>query len=140
MLMREGIVFPPTRSAEDSCFLTCALLCASRIAFVDEALYIYQLRSDSHSFGRLDDRYMQRMASFDALLEFARKKGLYDDEQEILDYLYLKKATVGALRNNRRARAEIIAHTDTAIPSWRKNGLYRKDWPLRLAAFFLHLS
>lgn len=140
MLMREGIVFPPTRSAEDSCFLTCTLLCASRIAFVDEALYFYQLRGDSLSFGRLDERYMQRMASFDALLEFARRKNLYEADREILDYLYIKKATVGALRNNRKARSEIIAHTDAAIPNWRSNSLYRRDWRLRLAAFLLHLS
>ena len=137
MLVREGIIFPPTRSAEDSCFLTCALLCASRIAFVDEALYFYQLRGDSLSFGRLDDRYMQRMASFDALLEFARRKNLYEADREILDYLYIKKATVGALRNNRKARSEIIAHTDAAIPNWRSNSLYRRDLRLRAALLLI---
>ena len=137
MLTREGIVFPATRSAEDSCFLTSALLCASRIAFADEPLYRYQLRSDSLSFGRLDDRYMQRMASFDALLDFARGKGLYDSDKEILDYIYIKKASFGALRNNRRARAEIIAHTDSAIPLWRRNALYRQDLRLRTALFLL---
>lgn len=137
LLVREGIVFPPTRSAEDSCFLTCSLLCASRIAFVDEALYIYQLRNDSLSSGRLDDRHMQRMESFDALLEFARKKGLYEADREILDYLYIKKAAVGAARNNPLARREIKEHCLAAVPGFRSSRYWRSDLRLRLAARLL---
>ncbi len=137
LLAREGISFPATRSAEDSCFLTCTLLCAHRIAAVNAPLYFYRLRHDSLSFGRMRDRYMQRMESFDALLEFARSKGLYESDKEILDYIYIKKAAVGAARNHPLARREIREHLSTQIPDWRSNALYQGDRRLRAATFLL---
>ena len=136
-ILENGICFPPTRSAEDSCFLTEALLCALSIACVPEPLYIYQMHGDSLSFGRMDCRYMQRMASFDALLEFARDKGLYDDDKEILDYLYVKKAAIGAARNNPSARREIRKHCLAAVPDYYRSRHWRADLRLRLASRLL---
>ena len=133
MIVREGISFPPKRSAEDSCFLTEALLCARSIAVVDKPLYHYQLRPDSVSSIADEGRYIQRMESFDALLEFARTKDIYEANKEILDYLYIKKATFGALRNRPAARSKIIDHTTSMIPDWRRNKLYQNDLRLRLA-------
>ena len=137
MIVREGICFPPKRSAEDSCFLTEALLCARSIAIVNEPLYHYQLRADSVSTVADEGRYIQRMESFDALLEFARTKDIYDANKEILDYLYIKKATVGALRNRPSARAKIIDHTTSMIPDWRRNKLFLNDLRLRLALLLI---
>lgn len=137
LLTREGICFPATRSAEDSCFLTEALLCAGSIACVKEPLYIYQMRSDSLSLGRMDSRYMQRMASFDTLLDFARGKDLYDEYGQMLDYLYVKKAAVGAARNNPLARREIRRHCLAAVPDFSSSRFWRSDFKLRLAACLL---
>ena len=137
MLCSEGITFPATRSAEDSCFLTCALLCARSIAMVNAPLYFYILRRNSLSMGRMDNRHMQRMESFDALLEFARSKGFYESDKEILDYLYIKKAAVGAARNRPFARRQIREHLSTQIPDWRSNALYRSDRCLRAAVLLL---
>ncbi len=137
MILREGICFPLKRSAEDSCFLTEALLCARSIAIVDEPLYFYQIRPDSVSQAPDPGRYIQRMESFDALLEFAREKGIYEADKEIIDYIYIKKATLGAIRNRRGAKRKILAHTGDQIPHWRKNALYRSDWRLRLALLVL---
>ena len=137
MLTREGIAFPATRSAEDSCFLTCALLCSQRIAAVNAPLYFYRLHRDSLSLGRMSGRYLQRMESFDALLEFARSKGLYESDKEILDYIYIKKSAVGAARNRPFARREIREHLSTQIPDWRSNALFRNDKRLRAAVLFL---
>lgn len=99
MLIREGITFPPTRSAEDSCFLACALLCARSIAMVDEPLYHYRLRCDSVSKVKDEGRCRQRLESFKALLDFAKEKGLYDRYRGILNYIRFKKGTLGALRD-----------------------------------------
>ena len=134
-ILDGGISFPATRSAEDSCFLTEALLLAGRIACVDKPMYHYLLRNDSVSTVRDDGRWQQRMASFDALLAFARSKGIYGAYKEILDYLYIKKAAVGAARNNPAARGKIAAHLAAQIPSWKRNGCLRRD-PLCLAAAF----
>ena len=101
-LLQEGISFPATRSAEDSCFLAQALLCAQSIAFVDQALYHYKLRDDSVSRRRNPQRYKQRLASFDALLDFAKKKGLYKPYMRTINYICFKKGTLGALRDRLR--------------------------------------
>lgn len=136
-IQSEGICFPTTRSAEDSCFLTEALLCAGSIAFVDEPLYLYQLRSDSLSLGKMDNRYLQRMASFDALLDFARRKNLYEPMKEMLDYLYVKKAAIGAVRNAPAAKGEIRSHLLAAVPDFRNSRFWKRDLRLRAAAFVL---
>ena len=138
-ILENGIRFPATRSAEDSCFLTEALLCASRIASVDRAMYCYLQRSDSVSQKKDDGRWQQRMASFDALLEFARGKGLYDQYKDILDYLYIKKAAIGAARNCPAARREIAARLAGKLPQWKRNSYYRRDLACRAAAFALGL-
>ena len=104
---------------------------------MDEPLYHYQLRADSVSAVADEGRYIQRMESFDALLEFARTKDIYDANKEILDYLYIKKATVGALRNRPSARAKIIDHTTSMIPDWRRNKLFLNDLRLRLALLLI---
>ena len=98
-LLREGIVFPPTRSAEDSCFLTEALLCAGSIAAVDEALYHYRLHTDSLSNRDDAGRSRQRRASFNALIAFAKEKNLYNDYRCAMDWIYFKKAILGTVRD-----------------------------------------
>jgi len=136
-LEANGIDFPVTRSAEDSCFLGKALLTAGRIASVDEPLYHYLYRSDSISVKRDSKRYLQRLASFDALLDFARGKNLYEKYGQMLDYLYVKKAAVGAARNNPLARREIREHCLAAVPRFRTSRYWCADFKLRLAARLL---
>ena len=136
-ILGNGISFPATHSAEDSCFLAEALLTAHRIACVDRPMYHYRLRGDSVSQKPDPGRWQQRMASFDALLDFARDRGLYASYKEILDYIYIKKAAVGALRNCRRARREILAHLSGQIPHWKQNHHLRRDLLCRAASFAL---
>ena len=138
-ILGNGICFPATRSAEDSCFLTEALLVADRIAAVDAPLYHYIYRPDSVSTVQDDGRWQQRMTSFDTLLDFARSKGLYDANKEILDYIYIKKAAIGAARNCPAARSEIVGRLASQIPSWRRNSIYRRDLKCRAAALLLGL-
>lgn len=98
-LEENGICFPPTRSAEDSCFLASALLSAGRIAVVDEALYHYRLHTDSLSRRHDTGRSRQRRSSFDALIAFARQRGHYHDFRCVLDWIYFKKAILGSIRD-----------------------------------------
>lgn len=98
-LAENGIRFPMTRSAEDSCFLAQALLCAGRVATVDEPLYHYRQHNDSLSKRRDRGRSRQRMASFKALISFAKEKGLYRDYKCVLDWIFFKKAILGSIRD-----------------------------------------
>ncbi len=99
LLLEGGIRFPGTRSAEDSCFLICALLAARRIAPADEARYHYRI--DPASISRKPDpgRWRQRLASLRAMEAFARDKGLYPRYRGTVRLLVLKKGWVMAAKD-----------------------------------------
>lgn len=93
------IVFPGTHSAEDTCFLTCSLLSANRIASVKEALYHYVIRPSSISQKPDKQRASQRMGSFRYLLNYAQKHGLYDKYRFELKLIYFKKGWLMSLKD-----------------------------------------
>lgn len=99
LLLESGIRFPGTRSAEDSCFLICALLAARRIAPADGARYHYRI--DEASISRRPDpgRWRQRLASLRAMEAFARDKGLYRPYCGTIRLLVLKKGWLMALKD-----------------------------------------
>lgn len=99
LLLEGGIRFPGTRSAEDSCFLICALLAARRIAPADEARYHYRI--DPASISRKPDpgRWRQRLASLRAMEAFARDKGLYPRYRGTVRLLVLKKGWMMAAKD-----------------------------------------
>lgn len=140
-LLENDIKFPPTRSAEDSCFLSCALLKASRIATVRKPLYRYRVRRGSTSQVRDGGRFRHKIASFDALLEFARKHGLYDLYREELDFIYLKKAYLVSaftyIGNSDDPQTyvleEMYLNFKSKFPEYRKNRHYRLSPKTRAA-------
>ena len=91
LLAEGGISFPGTRSAEDSCFLICALLAARRIAPARDALYHY--RTGPASISRKPDpgRWRQRIASLRAMESYARDKGYDRRYRGIIRLLVFKK-------------------------------------------------
>ena len=99
LLLEYGIRFPGTRSAEDSCFLICALLAARRIAPADDARYRYRI--DAASISRKPDsgRWRQRLASLRAMEAFARDKGLYPRYRGTIRLLVLKKGRLMAAKD-----------------------------------------
>ena len=140
LLMEYGIGFPATRSAEDSCFLTCSLLATRRIACVDKPMYHYLVHEESLSESRNPKRYIDKVKSFDLLMQFAHTKGLYDANKEELDYIYLKKGyLLGILTyiyNEEHPRQltvrKLHEHLLSYVPYYRDNIYYRADRKLRL--------
>ena len=98
-LRKNGIVFPDTHSAEDSCFLSCSLLCAQKISSVKEALYHYVVRPSSVSQKPDRQRASQRMASFRYLMRFAEEKGLYKEYRLELWLMFIKKGWLMSLKD-----------------------------------------
>lgn len=99
MLRECGICFPDTHSAEDSCFLSCSLLSARRIAGDDHAIYHYTIHPASTSQRRDQARWKNRLASFRALVAFARSRGLYKPYGGTIRLLVLKKGWLMAFRD-----------------------------------------
>lgn len=143
LLCRYQIVFPATRSAEDSYFLTCALLATQRVACVDKSLYSYLVHEESLSEVRNPKRYADKIRSFDLLMQFARENAFYEADKAELDYIYLKKGyLLGILTYVYNADypqaselQKLYRHMLGGMPHYKSNCYYRVDYKLRL----LHL-
>lgn len=99
LLLKYHILFPPTRSAEDSCFLGCSLLAARRIARDDKAIYHYVVSSASVSQRRDHDRASQRLASWKTFRAFARVNHLYVPYRIPILWISFKKGYLLAARD-----------------------------------------
>ena len=98
-LTSNGIVFPPLRSAEDSCFTGCCWLSAERAAAVRRPLYHYRIQPQSVSHKRNRNRWRERLSSFGYLKDYAKRKGLWSTYRCSLSWLIFKKGWVLALRD-----------------------------------------
>ena len=140
-----GIRFPSTRSAEDSYFLTCSLLATQRIACVDKPLYQYLVHEASLSEARNPKRYLDKLQSFDLLMQFAREKGLYEPNRAELDYIYLKKGYLLGLLTyiyneeepQQLTVRKLYGHLLHHVLHYGENPYYRADFKLRLLHSFI---
>lgn len=140
LLNEYDIRFPSTRSAEDSYFLTCSLLAAQRMACVNKPLYRYLVHEESLSEVRNPNRYLDKVKSFDLLMQFAKEKGLYEANKDELDYIYLKKGhLLGILTyiyNEEHPQMLTVCklhnHLLSYVPNYKENPYYRADHKLRL--------
>ena len=145
LIMEYNIRFPNTRSAEDSYFLTCSLLAAKRIACIDKPMYHYLVHEESLSESRNPQRYIDKVKSFDLLMQFAKARGLYDANKEELDYIYLKKGYLLGLltyiyneeQPKRSTINKMYAHMLDYVPCYKENPHYRVDYKLRLLHAFI---
>ena len=93
MIASHGIVFPDSRSAEDSSFLTCCLLSATRVAQTNKAMYHYVIHQGSLT-GRKVWKGGDKRRSLRAMLDYARRQGLMQTYRLQLYYIYVKKAWI----------------------------------------------
>ena len=92
-LMDNGIVFPDSKSAEDSAFLTCCLLSAHRIEQTDTPLYHYVIHRGSLT-ARPEKKGADKRRSFRAVFAYAKRQGLYRMYRAQLWFIYFKKAVL----------------------------------------------
>jgi glycosyltransferase involved in cell wall biosynthesis len=145
LLEEYGIRFPSTRSAEDSYFLTSSLLATKRIACVDKPLYQYLVHEESLSEVRNPKRYIDKLTSFDLLMQFAHEKGLYEPNKDELDYIYLKKGyLLSVLTYIYNEEYPLISelhrlynHLLDVVPDYAHNPHYRADRKLRMLQFLM---
>lgn len=139
-LLDNGLWFPQTRSAEDSCFLTCCVLAAGKIASVRKPLYHYMIREASLSFKADPLRYQQKLASFNEMMSYARKHDLYEGSREELDFIYIKKAFLMAVftyvKNTPQRDSKVLGsiHDELLmqIPDYRSNRYLRRNLKVRM--------
>lgn len=140
LINEYGIRFPSTRSAEDSYFLTASLLGTERIVCVNKPLYQYLVHDESLSEVRNPKRYLDKIKSFDLLMQFAHDRGLYESNQAELDYVYLKKGYLLGIFTyiynedypKTHVLRELYGHLLHYVPRYKHNPYYRKDYRMRL--------
>lgn len=99
MIVSQGIEFPPYRSAEDSCFLLCALVQAKEYGCVEDALYFYYRDGGSLSGRRDRRRSLWRLKSFAAALSYVKRHGLWREYGCISLRLFFRKGLALSLRD-----------------------------------------
>lgn len=98
-LLENGIVFPPYRSAEDTCLVCCSWLSARSAARAAGPLYNYYAAPASLSSRPDPGRWRQRLGSLRAFVQYARDKGLYARYRGTIQWLAFKKGRLLALRD-----------------------------------------
>lgn len=98
-LLENGIVFPDTHSAEDACFLACALLSAKRIAVDKNTLYHYNIFPATISRKKDKSRYKNRIKSFKVFKQYAKRVNLYRKYWFEINLMVLKKGWLLALKD-----------------------------------------
>ena len=147
-LAENEIVFTETRSAEDICFLACAIMQARKVATVKRPLYRYRVRRTSTSQEKDSLRFRHRTASFDGLLEYAKNHSLYQDFAQELDYLYMKEAFLVSCRTyvantddyQSYVLEEMFLNYKSKFPEYRANRYYKRDLKARFTLFLLRIS
>lgn len=98
-IQAQGLAFPATRCAEDSCFVLGAAMAAGSISTVDEVLYEYTTGAQSLSRRRDRRRACERLKSMRALRLWARERGFATLYRRSLGWLMFKKGWLLALRD-----------------------------------------
>jgi len=97
IINKHNITFPSEKAAEDIYFLTCNILYAERIAYVDKPMYHYVYDSNSLSKLKNEKRYLDKLSVFRQLFDYAKKHNLYEEYKQELQFIYLRKAYLPAV-------------------------------------------
>jgi len=97
-LNQYQIIFPNAHSGEDSSFMGQCYLVADRIAQTSEPLYHYVIHSDSISHRKHIWRGKDKRKAFGALIDFAKRNGLWQTYRKELILIYIKKALLTPIK------------------------------------------
>jgi glycosyltransferase involved in cell wall biosynthesis len=98
-LVNNGISFPNTHSAEDTCLLACSLISALRIASDNSTLYHYNILPVTVSRKKDRSRYKNRIQSLRSFKKYCKEKGLYCSFWFEINLMMLKKGWIMALKD-----------------------------------------
>ena len=138
-LSSHNITFPTTNYAEDSFFVSAAVLAAGRVASVGHFFYHYCIHTQSLITTPNPIKHKARMHAFTSLSHFAKRNGLYDTFSEEIDYLLVKKGYLLSVCNyaanttdtDSTEPARLRAALEQEAPHYRQNFYVKKSAPVR---------
>lgn len=145
MIERNEIHFPESRSADDSFFVTGALVFAKSMAHVDEPLYHYILRPGSVTTTKDSTKYEKRLATFSSLMSYLKAKGVYEEYKDEVDFIYFKKGYLSSVFNyvsnstepKKAVLNKIRVEMECQIPNYKSNPYLKKKASLRILDLML---
>lgn len=145
MIERNEIHFPESRSADDSFFVTGALVFAKSMAHVDEPLYHYILRPGSVTTTKDSTKYEKRLATFSSLMSYLKAKGVYEEYKDEVDFIYFKKGYLSSVFNyvsnstepKKSVLNKIRVELECQIPNYKSNPYLKKKASLRILDLML---
>lgn len=144
-LIENKIYFPPVKSAEDSYFVACCILCAKHVAWVEKALYHYILHPNSLSTNACEKRYISKLTAFNELISFSKNNNSYHSFQNELDFIYIKKAYLMScldyLKHAQKPKNNVLNKIHNSLlktaPNYKTNIYYRKSYKIRFLTYLL---
>lgn len=145
LIISQDICFPEDRCADDSFFVSCVLMLAKSISYIDKPFYQYLIRPGSVCTTKDSAKYQKRLSVFRKLLVFAKEKGVYSKFKEEIDFLYIKKGYLSSVFNY--VTNSTNPKTDTIqtiydellaqIPNYKQNTFYKKNIYIKTLIFLI---
>ena len=145
LLLTHNIGFAEDRSADDSFFVTCTLLTAKSIAYVEKPFYMYLIRPGSVTTTKDSTKYQKRLSTFRKLMLFTKENGTYNEFKDEMDFIYIKKGYLASVFNyvsnslepKKETIQEIYKELLVEVPDYAQNPFYRKQPKLRALVWML---
>lgn len=139
-LLGDTLRFPDSHWSEDSYFISCSLLTAKSVARVDQPLYHYQVRPGSTTTTKDSTKYLQRIAVFNKLIQYAKSHQVFDEFKEEIDFIYIKKCGLASMidyvkdsSNPQSSTFQDICKTvSSQVADYKLNKYFRKSLSVRL--------
>lgn len=143
LFQRAGVEYPPRMWYEDARLTPMLMAEAGRMVFLDFIGYNYLQRFGSTMHSTNLDRNSEILDTFDAILGYFRKKGLFEEYKEELCFLtfsHLYQAAVRVVRVDRKhpLLPRLQDYLTEQFPDYRKNSyLHTLPKKQKLVAFLL---
>ncbi len=142
---KYNIRFPEERSADDSYFVTAALITAHSITHIDKPLYHYLIRPGSVTTTKDSVKYQKRLAVFAKLMAFAKQTGAYDEMKQEIDFIYIKKGGLASIFNyisnslepRKETIMQIMSEMRHQVPDYTENKYYQSKISLKLLVWLI---
>lgn len=95
-IVDNNIMFYPNRLYEDFLFNSSFLLCNPSVMFIDDDSYIYHVHTGTSMTGN-GNRVFEIFEVFDAIVEFANERKVYDYYHDELEYLAFYHIAIGTM-------------------------------------------
>lgn len=145
LILDNDIHFPEERCADDSYFVSCVVMLAQSITYINKPFYFYLIRPGSVCTTQNSMKYKKRLIVFNKLMQFSKDRNIYDRFKSEIDFMYFKKGYLSSVfnyvTNSTKPKIntldEIYDILLQHVPEYKSNAFYQKKFILRCLMFMI---